>query len=128
MAEYISISMGIGGDKYFVWDYNEKSDILNIHKRGKKVDGSAEFSDFSVDFDKNRNIVGVEITYASEFLNQIGIQKNQLAEIKSAEITVNKRNNYALVWVKLSVPVTIGTVLSEAITEKKLPLPVPVVA
>ncbi len=121
--------MAIGEDRYFVWDYNEKSDILNIHRKGKKVEGSAELSDFSVDFDKNRNIVGVELTYASEFLNQIGLQKTQLSGIKSAEITVSKMAKYAIIWVKLAVPERSGnSTPKEIIVEKKLPLPVPVVA
>lgn len=116
--------MTIGQDRYFIWDYNSKSDILNIHKKGKKVDGSAELSDFSVDFDKSGNIIGVEITYAAEFLSQIGLQKKHLTEIKSAELTVSKKANYAIIWVKLSVPEK----NEESIIEKKLPLPVPVVA
>lgn len=120
----LTVNMTIGQDRYFIWDYNSKSDILNIHKKGKKVDGSAELSDFSVDFDKSGNIIGVEITYAAEFLSQIGLQKKHLTEIKSAELTVSKKANYAIIWVKLSVPEK----NEESIIEKKLPLPVPVVA
>ena len=114
--------MAMGEDRYFVWDYNERSDILNIHRKGRKVEGSGEFSDFSVDFDKSGNVVGVEMVYASEFLGQIGVQRIQLSELKGAEVTVSKKANYALIWVKLAVPE------HEAIVEKKLPLPVPIVA
>lgn len=116
--------MTVGQDKCFVWDYNEKSDILNIHRRGKKVEGSAELSDFSFDFDKNGNIVGIELVYASEFLNHVGVQKEHLAELKSAEITISKRANCAIVWIKLSIQ---GK-NENTILEKKLPIPVPVVA
>lgn len=123
----MDIKMAIGEDKYFVWDYNEMSDILNIHRKGRKVEGSGEFSDFSVDFDKNGNVVGVEIAYASEFLSQIGVQRIQLSELKGAEITISKKANYALIWVKLAV-LEKTPLREEAIVEKKLPLPVPVVA
>ena len=117
-------TMTVGQDKYFVWDYNEKSDILNIHRRGKKVEGSAELSDFSFDFDKNGNIVGIELVYASEFLNHVGVQKEHLAGLRSAEITISKRADYAIAWIKLTVPGKNGN----TIVEKKLPIPVPVVA
>ncbi|MBI2136995.1 DUF2283 domain-containing protein [Candidatus Woesearchaeota archaeon] len=111
--------------KGFVWDYSKKSDILNIHKAGRKVDGSAEFEDFTIDFDGEGQVAGIEIAYASEFLSDAGIQKEQLAKIKEAEIAVNKRNNYAVIWIKLSLPNLSEP--GEAIVEKKVTLPVPII-
>ena len=59
--------MAFGKQQNFVWDYSKTSDILNIHRAGRKVEGSAELEDFTVDFDKDGNVVGIEIMYASEF-------------------------------------------------------------
>ncbi len=42
--------------KQFTWDYNEKSDILNVRKINKKSDGNAELGDFTVDFDTKGNV------------------------------------------------------------------------
>lgn len=116
--------MALKGQK-FVWDYSRKSDILNIHKAGRKVDGSAELEDFTIDFDKEGIVLGIEIMYASEFLSDAGIQKEQLAQIREAELIVNKRNNYAVIWIRLILPV-LSEKASEAVVEKKITLPVPV--
>src|SRR3989338_3227306 len=109
----------------FVWDYSRKSDMLNIHKAERKVDGSAEFEDFTIDFDGEGQVSGIEIAYASEFLSDAGIQKEQLAKIKEAEIIVNKKNNYAVIWTKLSLPNLSES--GEAVVEKKITLPVPII-
>lgn len=103
---------------FYYWDYGISSDILNIHKINKKTKGSAELGDFSIDFDKNDNVVGVEILHASEFLKESGINKEQLKNIKGAKILVDTRNpTYLLIY--------IGLVLSEGI-ERKIPIPAPV--
>lgn len=112
--------MAIGEDKYFKWDYSETSDILNIHRQKRKVDGSAELGDFTVDFDKKGNIVGVEITNVSDFLIQAEVSKEQLEGIKCAEIAMDKRNpNMIIIWVKLMLPNNV---------EKRIPIPAPVMA
>ena len=120
--------MSIGSDRYFKWDYDETADILNIHKKGKFVSGSAEFEDFTVDFDKNDNVVGVEIDNASEFFGQVGIRKEQLANIGMSELTTQLRANYLLVWVKISVPkkVPVKTAADTPMFELRVPLPTPV--
>ncbi len=93
--------MSVSKDKYYSWDYSEKSDILNVHKVDKKTAGSAELGDFTVDFDKNGNIVGVEILNASEFFTLLGILKTQLENIKEAEIIMRKRGEMTLICLKL---------------------------
>ena len=118
--------MTLGNGQNFVWDYSKNSDILNIHKAGRKVDGSAEFEDFTVDFDREGQVVGIEIMYASEFLSNAGIQKEQLSKIREAELLVNKKNNYAVIWIKLILP-NLSEESGEAVVEKKITLPVPVI-
>ncbi len=111
--------MAVAEDKYFSWDYSEKSDILNVRKLGKKTAGSAELGDFTVDFDKNGNIVGVEIMNASEFLSPLQISKDQLTDIKSAELIIRKSGQYNLIHIKLLLPQKI---------EKIISIPAPVLA
>ncbi len=53
--------MAINETEEYIWDYSEHSDILNIHKKGVVVSGSSELGDFTVDFDRAGNIVGIEI-------------------------------------------------------------------
>ena len=107
----------IGKDEYYEWDLSEKSDILNIRKHNKKVDGSAELGDFTIDFDKNGSIVGVEIMNISDFIKQIGLSIEQLRGMQHAEIVVNKRNpSMMVVFLKMKLPNV----------EQIVPLPVPI--
>jgi uncharacterized protein YuzE len=78
--------MVIGENEEFRWDYDEDADIFNIHRKDVKVKGSAELGDFTVDFDSKGQVVGLEIMYASEFLENVNISKSQLINIKSANL------------------------------------------
>ena len=111
--------MSIGKDQYFSWDYSEKSDILNIHKTGKQTAGSAELGDFTVDFDKNGNIVGVEVMNALDFFLQVGISGDDLAKIHAAELIIKQKAQYSMILVKLVLPQNV---------ERVVPIPTPVVA
>ena len=105
--------MVIGQTAQFVWDYSERSDILNIHKKGKAIKGSAELGDFTVDFDEDGNILGVEIMNVSDFLREAGILKAELSQLQGAEITVTpSRANLAYIWIKLQLPQNIEKVIS----------------
>jgi uncharacterized protein YuzE len=111
-------TMVVGSGKHFTWDYSEGSDILNIRKAHKKTEGGAELGDFTVDFDKNGNVVGIEIMNASEFFGQVGITKEQLEHLKEAELTVTQRDKrYMIIWVKVILPQNI---------ERKIPVPAPI--
>ncbi|MAG47544.1 hypothetical protein CL617_02985 [archaeon] len=103
----------------FNFDYSEYSDILHIHKDGYVTKGSAEVGDFTLDFDSNEEIVGIEIENASEFFNNLDIDKVSLNEMKGAEFVIDKRNPQCnLIFLKLQLQNSI----------KKIPIPMPVVA
>ena len=103
----------------FDFDYSEYSDILHIHNTGNLTSGSVGIGDFSLDFDNKENIIGVEIEHASEFFNNLDIDKESLNKIKSAEIIIDSRNpNCHLVFLKLKFPMGI----------KKISVPMPVVS
>jgi dTDP-4-amino-4,6-dideoxygalactose transaminase len=57
----------------FRFDYSENSDILHIHKNEKTTKGSVELGYFTLDLGENKEIIGLEIEHASEFLNKSGI-------------------------------------------------------
>lgn len=103
----------------FQWDYSEQSDILNIHKTGKKVAGGTELGDFTVDFDNEGNVVGLEIMNVSDFLKEVGIESTQLRQLGGAELQVTSKVNLHYLWIKLILP---GQV------EKVIPIPAPVLA
>ena len=105
--------MAIGQTAQFVWDYSERSDIFNIHKKGKAIKGSAELGDFTVDFDEEGNIMGIEIMNVSDFLQEAGISKADLSQLQEAEITVTPgRTNLMYIWIKLQLPQNVEKVLS----------------
>lgn len=90
--------------QFFDWDYSINSDILNIHKKNKKTKGSAELGDFTVDFDENDNVIGIEIMHAVEFFKELDVTKEQLKNIKKAIVLVNKRNpSYTLIYIRLEL-------------------------
>ena len=108
--------MTIGKNTSFSWDYSETSDILNIRQSGKTTAGGAELGDFSIDFDKNGDIVGVEVINASDFFSQVGI--GDLTDIKAAEIIIQKRDTYSIILLKFVFPQKTDIV----------PIPAPIVA
>ncbi|MEK6960734.1 MAG: DUF2283 domain-containing protein [Nanoarchaeota archaeon] len=110
-------NMAQGKRSGFSWDYSERSDILNIHKEGFVTDGSAELDDFTIDFSKTGEVVGVEIMNASEFLEPAGVTRGQLAKIEAGEVKVDRRKECDIVWVKLS--------FSDG-NERMIPIPAPV--
>ena len=103
----------------FNCDYSEYSDILSVHRDGSITKGSVEVGDFTLDFDKNDEIVGIEIEYASEFLSNLDIDKESLTKIQKALITIDKRNpNCQIIFLKLEfLEMTMN-----------IPLPMPVVS
>jgi len=106
-------------DKYY-WDYSESSDILNIHQKDKKIAGSAELGDFTVDFDNNGKVVGIEVMYASEFFGNLNISKQQLSNLKSAELIIPRKNpSVTIIYIKMLLPQNI---------EQITPIPTPILA
>jgi uncharacterized protein YuzE len=80
--------------------YHKEDDALYIKLNSGKTIESEEFEDgFIVDFDKNDNIVGIEI------LNVSKIKSNQLIPLDSVEeksekynISFNRESGKALFW------------------------------
>ena len=49
-----------------------------------------------------------------------------MSKILEAELLVNKKNNYAVIWIKLILP-DLSEESGKAVVEKKVTLPVPVI-
>ena len=112
--------MAVGETQQFVWDYSERSNILNIHRKDKKTTGSAELGDFTVDFDTAGHIVGLEIMNVADFLKEAEISPEQLSHLVSAEMIIReKKSGVIYIWIKFMLPQNI---------EKKIPIPAPVMA
>ena len=101
------------------WDYSEYSDILHIHKKDKPTKGSVELGDFTLDFGAHDEVVGIEIDHASEFFNNVDIDKASLGKIQNAQLIIDNKNPQCrLIFLRLK--------LSNGI--KSIPLPLPIVA
>ncbi len=110
--------MAIGQSNDFVWDYSENSDILNIHKKNLKVEGSAELGDFTVDFGSHGKIIGIEIMNVSGFLKEADISPEQLQVLQGAELRLMAgKGNITYLWIALTLPHNI---------QRKIAIPAPV--
>ncbi len=56
--------------KKYNFSYDKENDDLFLFRSDRKSKGSIEFGNFIIDFDKNRNVVGLQILDAIDFLSQ----------------------------------------------------------
>jgi uncharacterized protein YuzE len=78
-------------------DYDQKFDILHIHKKGKKAKFSIQaLNNFVIDVGFNGKVVGLEILNASKFLK---VSKNELKNIKKAKLSTFVKNKmYGVIY------------------------------
>mgnify|MGYP001559612662 CR=1 FL=1 len=79
--------------KNFKFSYDGESDDLFAHLEGSKSAGAIEIGDFVFDFDKDKNLVGVQILNATDVLSKLVKRIVRLKDIKGmrGEI-INFRN------------------------------------
>lgn len=110
--------MVIGKTNKFVWDYSERSDILNIHQENRPIQGGEELGDFTIDFDAEGNVVGLEIMNVTDFLQEAQISPEQLSSLCGAELLIKQgKGGLTYIWIKLVFPQEI---------ERVIPVPAPV--
>jgi len=81
----------------FKFSYDEENDDLFIYLEGKKSEGAVELGNFVFDFDKNENLVAIQIFEASKVLSKIMSKILELAKIKKIRVeVVNFRNMTAV--------------------------------
>ncbi len=84
--------------KEYRFDYDAENDILYIQNAVREVEESVEFSeDIVLDLDNKGHVIGIEIFYASEFLNLFNkeIDKGFLENLEDVDIEYKDFRN---VW------------------------------
>jgi uncharacterized protein YuzE len=79
--------------KDFKFDYDKENDDLFIYLEGKKSNGAIEVGDFVFDFDKNEELVAIEVVEASDVLSKLISKVISLTEIKSIQAEIIKFRN-----------------------------------
>lgn len=97
-------------------DYDKEANDLFLHSE-EKSKGSVEIGDLIIDFDKNGNLVGIEILNATDFLNDCiangkEISKAFLSSLLKCDIRTEQKNNFlfikmVLIGRKIQIPCTI---------------------
>jgi len=81
--------------------YNDEDDIFTVYDNEHKPSETVEFSEFlNIDIDPDKNVVGLEVFYASEFfsaLNEI-VTKSLLESVDRVSVECkNYRNNWFII-------------------------------
>jgi len=81
----------------FNFSYDKESDDLFTYLEGKKSAGAVELGNIVLDFDKDYNLIAMQILNVSEFLSKILSKMINLSQIKEIKIDiVNFRNMDAI--------------------------------
>jgi uncharacterized protein YuzE len=93
----------IGNRKqYFVkntkCNYDKDNDLLYIYKQESCVYSNVMIGEFHLEFNKNGEVIGVEILNASELLAEYDIPQKTLQNIEKTELKVVVRNNSLIVF------------------------------
>jgi len=99
----------------FNFDYDSENDDLFIYLKGKKSAGAVELGNIILDFDKEYNLVAMQIINVSEFFSKILSRMIKLSNIKEIKLDIiNFRNMDAI---KFSI--------SDDITEERANILIP---
>ncbi|HLC19947.1 MAG TPA: DUF2283 domain-containing protein [Candidatus Nanoarchaeia archaeon] len=84
--------------------YDKLNDLLHVFIPGKSVK-TLLIGDIAFDIDRHNKFIGIEITNASDLLQQYGIGAELLERIEKAEIVVTPVSaNTAMVGMYLHIP------------------------
>lgn len=90
----------------FKIDYDSSEDVFYIYSQKSKTKESIEVDeDIILDIDKDNNLAGVEIMYASRFLNKLNskITKKGLAEAKNIGVEVKKYRSLVIITLSFRI-------------------------
>lgn len=103
--------------KDFKFSYDEQNDDLFIYLEGKKSAGAVEIGDFVVDFDKDENLVAIELINASKLLSKLVSKVISLTKIKSIQANIIEFRNMNAIDIQVEfegrkerVPIIIPTI------------------
>lgn len=92
--------------KDFKFSYDEENDDLFIYLPEHKSAGAVEIGDFVLDFDKDENLVAMQIFNASEVLSKLVSKIVSLTQIKALKTQVINFRNMNVI--KLDVTLATG--------------------
>lgn len=90
----------------FKADYDSEEDVFYIYSQKSKTKESIEVDeDIILDIDKDNNLTGVEIMYASKFLNKLNsrITRKALAVAKSIGVEVKKYRSLVIITLAFKI-------------------------
>jgi uncharacterized protein YuzE len=101
--------------------YDELNDLLYVYKENSAVYSNVVIGEFHLEFNKNKELVGIEILKASEILKEFGISETLLKNIQKVDLKAVTNNNSLLVFITIY---SNGKHKSAAITMSNLESPV----
>jgi uncharacterized protein YuzE len=108
----------------FKIDYDQESDDLFLFNK-EKSKGSVEMGDLIIDFNRDGDVVGLEILNAIQFLKdsvnesvQQHITKDFLADLEGCDVEITKKNNFLFIKI----------ILRKQNTEISCPINTPMIA
>lgn len=103
------------------FSYDKLNDLLYIYNENTSVFSNVMIGEFHLEFNKDKEVVGVEILKASDILEEYSISKKILENIENVEIKVVVRNNSLLVFLVIRA---LNQEKSAAITMNSLESPI----
>jgi uncharacterized protein YuzE len=79
-------------------DYDSLNDLLYVYKKGAGVYSNVVIGDFHLEFNKNSELVGIEILNASGILKEYKISRKVLENINKADLKVVISGNSLLIF------------------------------
>lgn len=80
------------------FNYDKLNDLLYVYKKNSNVYSNVMIGDFHLEFNRNNELVGIEVLNASEILGEYGIPLKILENIKKVDLKVITRGNSLLVF------------------------------
>lgn len=84
--------------KKLEFNYDELNDLLYVYKKDSSVYSNVMIGDFHLEFNKNSELVGIEVLNASDILGEYEIPIKFLKNIKQVDLKVVTRNDSLLVF------------------------------
>lgn len=103
----------------FNFSYDRENNDLFLFNPNSKSKGSVEFGDLIIDYSPKKEIVGIQIMHASQFIKELAAEKNAasikeiLTNLELCKVDIKIRNNLSIIKIYLfSKNKELATVLS----------------
>lgn len=105
--------------KNLKFNYDSLNDLLYVYKPESNVYANVVIGEFHLEFDKNGEVVGLEVLKASEILSEYEVSEETLKNIEKINIKIVIRDNSLLMFLMIfalneqkSIPVTMNSLKS----------------